>query len=150
MGGKKPLDNLSIRPMVPADISYVIDIDERLSGLQRTADQAEVITSDIGGEYDLSLVAEYNSNVIGFLIARQVYVGEPVMETTSIRIIGVDPDYSRHGVATKLVDALMELCRSKGISAVRVMVSERDSKLEDFFKHSGFKPARLMVYSKTV
>jgi len=150
MGGKKPLDSLTIRPMVPGDIGHVIDIDQKLTGSQRTADQAEIITSDIGGQYDLSLIAEMDSRVIGFMVAHLVYVGEPVAETASIRIIGVDPDYGRHGIASKLVNALFEICKSRGINSIRVMVSDRDSKLEGFFKHSGFKPARLKVYSKSL
>ena len=150
MHNKKSIDNPNIRSMVPGDIGHILDIDEKLTGLQRTAHQAEIVTSLIGSADDLSLVAELEGIVVGFLIARMIYVGEAVIETASIRIIGVDPDYERHGIAAKMMDSLINNSRSRGINTVRVMLSEDDSKLEAFFKHIGFKPAMIKVYRKEI
>ena len=136
--------------MVPADIGGIIDIDQRLTGEQRTANQAEIITSGTGGIHDLSFIAEADNKIAGFLIARAVYIGEPVIETAAIQFIGVDPVYAGHGIASKLVNALVEGSKAKGIKAIRVMVGDRDSKLEGFYKHMGFSPAKLKVYSKNV
>lgn len=150
MQNKKSIDNLNIRSMVPGDIGDILDIDEKLTGLQRTAHQAEIVTSLIGSADDLSLVAELDGMLAGFLIAGLIYVGEAVIETAAIRIIGVDPDYVRNRIATKLINSLIENSRSRGINSVRVMLSEHDSDLEAFFKRIGFKPAMIKVYGKEI
>lgn len=150
MDSKTDLNNLNIRSMVPGDIGHILDIDEKLTSSQRTAHQAEIVTSLIGSTDDMSLVAELDDVVVGFLIAGLVYVGESVIETASIRIIGVDPDYGRHGIAAKMLNALIDNSRSRGIKSVRVVLSEDDSSLEGFFNYSGFKPAKIKVYAKEI
>ena len=79
-----------------------------------------------------------------------IYVGEAVIETASIRILGVDPDYERHGIAAKMVDSLINNSRSRGINSAGVMLSEHDNKFETFFEHIGFKPAMIKVYGKEI
>jgi predicted N-acetyltransferase YhbS len=150
MGGIKQVEKVDIRPLLPADIGSVIDIDEKLAGEQRTASQAEIILSDFGSPDDLSFVAESDGKVVGFLVARHVYLGEPITDTAAIQFMGVDPAHARRGIASKLVGALMDKSRAGGIKAVRVMISEKDSKLEAFLKRAGFSPARLKVYGKSL
>ena len=150
MGGVKQMLKVDIRPLLPGDIGRIIDIDEKLTGEQRTAIQAEIMVSDLGSAYDLSMVAEIEGNVVGFIIARHVYLGEPITDTAAINYIGVDPEYGRRGIASKLVNALMEKSKVKGIKTVRIPISEKDSKLEAFFKHIGFVPAKLKVYGKCI
>lgn len=150
MGGVKQMQKIDIRSLLPGDIGSVIDIDEKLTGEQRAADQAEIMISSIGGAYDMSVVAETEGKVIGFLIARHAYMGEPITDTTAIQYIGVDPEFKRRGIASKLVNALIEKSRSKGIKVIRVMVSDKDSKLEAFFKHTGFTPSKLKVFGKCI
>ena len=99
---------------------------------------------------DLSFVAEVSGQVIGFILARQAYVGEPVAEVGLIQIPGVDPDYWRQGIGTKLVNALLERCRSKRLKTVRMMVNERDSQLQGFFASMGFRRGQLIDYTKTL
>ncbi len=150
MGTEKIAEKVEIRPMQAQDLGFIIDIDQKLTGIQRTSDQTEIILADLGDPNSMSLVAELDQKGVGFAIARKVNIGEPVTETCAIEIIGVDPAYGRRGVATRLLDSLIQRCNSKNISSVRVVVSNRDSKMEGFFKHSGFKQAPLKVYSKVL
>jgi predicted N-acetyltransferase YhbS len=150
MSTVKTKEKVAIRSMNPEDISSIIDIDQKLTGVQRALDHIDIITGDMGGSLDLSFVAEVDSQVIGFVLARQVYVGEPVMPAGVIRIIGVDPEYRKQGIATRLVNAVVDLCTLKGIKAVRVIVGEKDSRIEGFFKHLGFGMAKLKVYNKSL
>lgn len=136
--------------MKTEDMGFIIEIDQKLTGIQRAIGHTDIITADLGEAFNLSLVAEFNGKVIGFIIARHVYVGEPAVDTCAIQIIGVDPDFGRQGVATKLLAGTMEMCKSKKIHSIRVMVSDRDSKMEGFFKHSGFSQAPIKVYSKVL
>lgn len=139
-----------IRPMEPEDIDSVLAIDRKISGVRRAVTYTDLITGDLGGVLDLSFVAEVNGQVAAFILARRAYVGEPVTEVGLIQILGVDPDYWRQGIATKLVNALLESCQSKKLSAVRIMVNERDSQLQAFFAHMGFHRGQLIDYTKTL
>ena len=139
-----------IRPMEPEDIELVLAIDRKISGVRRAITYTDLITGDLGGVLDLSFVAEVDGEVAGFVLARRAYVGEPVTEVGLIQILGVDPDYWRQGIATKLVNALLEHCQSKGLKAVRVMVKERDSQLQTFFSRMGFRRGQLIDYTKTL
>ena len=139
-----------IRPMEPEDIDAVLTIDRKISGVRRAITYADLITGDLGGVIDISFVAEINGQVAGFILARLAYVGEPVTEVGLVQILGVNPDYQRQGIATKLVNAMLERCKSKGIKAVRVTVNERDSQLRGFFQRMGFRRGQLIDYSKTL
>lgn len=143
-------DKVRIRPMEPEDISVVLEIDRKISGVQRAITYKDLITGDLGGELDLSFVAEIGGQVTGFILARHAYLGEPVIEVGLIQILGVDPDYQGQGIATKLVNAMLERSRSKGLKIVRIMVDERDSQLQGFFAHMAFRRGQLIDYTKTL
>ncbi|OGP88663.1 MAG: hypothetical protein A2157_17885 [Deltaproteobacteria bacterium RBG_16_47_11] len=72
------------------------------------------------------------------------------LTTCVIQIFGVASQYQRQGVATKLVQALLDNSRSKKIKPIRAMIDERDSELQGFFKRLGFDRGRNIVFSKTV
>jgi len=139
-----------IRAMEPEDITGVLEVDRKITGVQRSITYTDLITGDLGGELDLSFVAEVSGRVSGFLLARRAYVGEPVAEVGLIQILGVDPDYWRQGIASKLVSALSDTCQSRKLGAVRVMVKEHDSQLKAFFSHMGFHRGALIDYTRTV
>jgi len=144
-------EKLRVRPMEPEDIAGVLDVDRNISGAQRAITYTDLITGDLGGVLDLSFVAEVSGQIAGFVLARHAYIGEPVVEVGLIQILGVAPTYWRQGIATKLVDALLERCKSRGLKTVRIMVNERDSQLQSFFEqHMGFRRGQLIDYSKSL
>ncbi len=140
----------AIRPMEPEDIAAVLEIDRKISGVQRAITYADLISGELGGVLDLSFVAEVQGKVVGLILARHAFIGEPVVEVGLIQILGMDPDYWRQGIATNLVNALKERCRSRGLKTVRIMINERDSQLQGFFEHSGFRRGQLIDYTTTV
>jgi len=141
---------IRIRPMEPEDIDSVLAIDRKITGVRRAVTFTDLITGDLGGVLGLSLVAEVDGQVAGFILARRAYVGEPVVEAGLIQILGVDPDYWRQGIATKLVNALLDTCKSKKLDAVRIMVNERDRQLQGLFEHLGFRRGKLIDYTKAL
>ena len=141
---------LRIRPMEHEDIESVLAIDRKITGVRRAITYTDLITGDLGGVLDLSVVAELAGEVIGFILARHAFVGEPVVESGLIQILGVDPDYWRQTIATRLVNALLENCQSRGLKTVRVMVNERDSQLQGFFAHMRFERGQLIDYTRNL
>ena len=146
----KTSKKVNIRAMEPEDISSVLEIDRRISGVRRAVTYKDLITGDIGGELDLSFVAEIGDQVIGLLLGRLAYTGEPLIAAGLIQTLGVDPDYQKQGIATGLVNAMLEHCRARGIDMVRTMVKENDSQLQGFFAHMGFRRGQLIDYTMSL
>jgi len=141
---------IRIRPMEDEDIDSVLTIDRKITGVRRAATYTELITGDLGGVLALSIVAEVDGVVQGFILARRVYVVAPPTEVGLIQILGVDPDYQRRGIATKMVNALLDTCRSKKLNAVRIMINKRDNQLVGLFEHLGFRRGELVDYTKSL
>ncbi len=141
---------VKIRPMEPEDISAIFEVDQKISGVQRALTYRDLVREALGGQIDMSFVAEVDNQFVGFVMAYLTYVREQVSEACVIQIFGVDPQYQRQGIASKLIQALLDKCRSKKIKLVRVMIDERDSELQGFFKRLGFDRDRYIDYSKTV
>lgn len=143
-------DKLVIRPMEPEDITDVLNIDHKISGRKRSITFDDLITGGLGGELNLSVIAQIDGQAVGFIMARHVYVGEPIEEAVLIQIIGVDPDYWGQGIGTMLVKALEASCKSKGLKLVRTMVKYKDGQLQKFFKILGYEAGQLIDYNKVV
>lgn len=146
----KKESKIRVRPMEPADIDSVLAIDRKITGVRRAATYTDLLIGDLGKIPDLSFVAEVNGEVQGFLLARRAYFGEPFTEVGLIQILGVDPDYWRQGIASQLVNALVETSQAKKLNAVRIMVDESDNQLQALFSHMGFKRGQLIDYTKTL
>ena len=141
-------DKLIVRPMQAEDITAVLDIDHRINGRKRSITYDDLITGDLGGELNLSVIAEIDRQAVGFVLARHSYVGEPVTEAGLIQVIGVDPDYWGQGIATTLINTLEASCKSKGLNLIRTMVKYKDSQLRKFFKLLGYEAGQLIDYNK--
>jgi ribosomal protein S18 acetylase RimI-like enzyme len=141
---------IRIRPMEHEDIDSVLAIDRKITGKRRAITYTELITGDLGGVLALSFVAEVDGVVQAFLLARRIYIVTPPGEVGLIQILGVDPDYQRRGIASKMVKALIDACREKKLSAVRIMINKGDEQLVGLFEHLGFRRGELIDYTKSL
>jgi N-acetylglutamate synthase-like GNAT family acetyltransferase len=140
------VSKLIIRPMESRDIGAVLELDRKLAGRKRAVTYTELISANLGGNLDFSYIGEVENKIAGFVLARHDYAGEPAVDIGLIQILGVDPDLWGKNIATRLVAAVLERCRSKGLRTVRVLISERDSRLQAFFAHVGFRRGQLIDY----
>ncbi len=150
--------SVKIRPMEPGDISGILEIDRKISGIKRASTFSEGNWSLVndwfhfvtGGQMSASFVAEVDGSLAGFVLAYIDYIREQASEVCVIQIFGVDPEQQKKGVAAKLFSRLLEECRSKKIKNVRISLEERDSEMKKFFVHLGFNHGRYIDYSKTL
>ncbi len=157
MAGKE----VKIRPMERGDIDAMLAVykkiqEEKIPGVKRSrlsyrGDMTfdEVVSTDPGGSLDLSLVAEVDGNVIGFIWGRLAFAGIPVDEVGIIHVLVVDPDYQKQGIATKLVNAMVKRCHDRGVNTLRAIIDERHWELQNYFQGLGFKRSELVIYTKT-
>jgi len=153
---------VNIRRMGRSDIDAVLAIynkvrEEKIPGIKRSRlsyrgilTYEEVASTDPGGPLDLSFVSEVDGQVVGFIWSRLAYVGIPVDEVGIIQMLVVDPDYQRHGIASRLVNALLDHCHAKGINTVRAVLDERHWELRNYFQSLGFRRSELVIYTRTL
>lgn len=139
-----PRDQAAIRTARAADLDALVAIDAAASGRRREAFLAQKLTQALGDTgIAMSLVAEVDGHVVGFLLAR-VYYGEfGVVEPSAVMdVLGVHPDYRGRHVASALVDQLRTNLLGLGIVTLQTEVRWDNADLLRFFQHEGFTVAQ--------
>ncbi|MBI2859169.1 MAG: GNAT family N-acetyltransferase [Chloroflexi bacterium] len=121
-----------------------------MAHLTRPVSYVDLISGDVSELLDLGLVAEVGGHVRGFILGRVVPVGEAATKVGEVLILGVHPDYWRKGIATRLVNAIGEKFRSKGIRSARIEIDRRDTEMIHFFERTGFTVGQRIEYSKVL
>jgi ribosomal protein S18 acetylase RimI-like enzyme len=136
-------DIVLVRNLRADDVEALIAIDAAAVGRRRErflALKVKQAFADSG--IAVSLVAELDDHVVGFLLAR-VYYGEfGVVEPAAVLdVLGVHPDYRGRRVASALVDQLRTNLLGLGIPKLQTEVQWDSPELITFFQHEGFRLA---------
>jgi GNAT superfamily N-acetyltransferase len=87
----------------------------------------------------VSLAAELDDHIVGFLLARLYYGEFGVVEPSAVLdVVGVHPDYRGRHVAAALVDQLRTNLLGLGIRTLQTEVPWANPDLVTFFQHEGF------------
>jgi ribosomal protein S18 acetylase RimI-like enzyme len=138
------MDSILVRSMTEADAPSVVIIDAAATGrrrpryfelmLQRAVKQAGM---------QISLAAEVDQRVVGFLIGSLYYGEYGVMEpSASIEAIGVHPDFRGRNVGKALMRQLRLNLGALRIMTLRTEVDWDNFELLGFFQSEGFVPAK--------
>jgi ribosomal protein S18 acetylase RimI-like enzyme len=146
-GTKK--ENITIRRMTRDDIDAVLLLDRKIGGGKSSMTYRDMIVTDPGGPLDLSFVAQTGDKIIGFLLAKLVYVYIPLSEVCLIHGTVVDPKYQGSHIGSKLFNHLFDHCQLEDIYTVRALVSDNDTDLRRFVEHLGFHRSKIINYDKT-
>jgi ribosomal protein S18 acetylase RimI-like enzyme len=136
-------DDLVIRNLRPEDYEALVRIDARIVGRRRDEFfrvKLRQAAADTG--VAVSLVAEVDGLVVGFVLAR-VYYGEFGMAEPAavLDVFGVHPDFRGRHVGAALVHQLRTNLIGLGISRLQTEVAWDSPDLITFFHHEGFLPA---------
>ena len=142
--------SIRIRSMESKDSGTIIDLYRILSGAGMTITLIDLFTEDIKESLALSFVAEFNYQMVGFILARRAYIGAPVVEVCLIQGLIIHPLHQGQDIETRLVEALTERAKSMGIKIIRAILSASDPRMENFFSHLNFHHAQVAVYDKTL
>lgn len=135
-----PRDEMVVRNLLPDDRDAVVGIDARIMGRRREEFfklKLRQAYADTG--IAISLAAEIESAVVGFLLAR-VYYGEfGITERVAVMdVLGVHPDFRGRHVGRALVDQLRTNLLALGITTLQTEVPWDSRELIDFFHREGF------------
>ncbi|MEW5981290.1 MAG: GNAT family N-acetyltransferase [Acidobacteriota bacterium] len=136
----QPRDSVLVRNLRADDGDAIIGIDARIVGRRREEFfrlKLDHAFSDTG--IAVSLAAEIDGAVAGFLLAR-VYYGEfGVLEKVAVLdVIGVHPDFRGRSVGPALLDQLKVNLRGLGIRTLQTEVGWDNADLVAFFNREGF------------
>lgn len=132
-----------VRNLRAPDLQAVIAIDALVTGRRREEFfrlKLKQALSDTG--IVVSLGAELDGRLVGFLLAR-VYYGEfGVMEPVAVMdVLGIHPDAQRRGIGDALIDQLRTNLLGLGIRTLHTEVGWDNMGLLAFFQREGFRPA---------
>ena len=141
---------VTIRPMTRSDIHEVLVLDRIIRSTERDVIGYEDLASaDPGTPPDLSFVAEIGDRMVGFSINRSMYLMVPLTEVCIIHAILVHPDYQRHGIGKKLIQALLNHCQKEGIGTVRILIPRGNKELQALFERQDFKRSKIVNFDRT-
>ncbi len=141
---------VNIREIREEDIDGVLALDRKIAGRDRARTYDTTPSSYVGGELDVSVVAEAGGEIVGFLLGRITPSPHELGDMSLLQLIGVDPACRRQGIGAKLVQAFTERCRQKGLRSIHIMVSWHDWWLLSFLKSQGFVHGEIAEFIKPI
>lgn len=137
------VETVTIRNMRESDLEAVVRIDAVASGRARPRYFELMLERAVkSATLQISLVAEADGRVAGFVIASLYYGEYGLTETTaSMDAIGIHADMRRRGIAQALVGRLRRNLAAIGATSIRTEVEWNDFDLLAFLHSEGFAPA---------
>ncbi len=138
--------DIIIRRMTRADIDSVLQLDRKIGKGKSHITYKDMVSLDPGGVLDFSFVAESGGNVVGFILARLMYMGMPFSEFCVIHAIDVTDDMQSRGIGRRLVDEVLDRCQSEGVNTIRAIFPEKNEKLRKAVVNLGFRRSSIANY----
>jgi ribosomal protein S18 acetylase RimI-like enzyme len=133
------LENVEIRALKAEDLDAIVKVDEMVLGESRKDYWERRLTLMSNKSSEISLVAEVEGQVVGFILGDVSGWEFGVPETIGwMDTIGVAPAYQKRGVATALAHELIKNLKAIGVRTIYTLVSWDDWDLLQFFHAMGF------------
>ncbi len=145
-------DTVPIRSMTADDLPHVVRIDRRITGHDRTSYfQRRMDEALEESGIRVSMVAELDGAVVGFIMARVDYgeFGHTEPEAV-LDSIGVDPGYTHHLVGHAMVSQLLANLSALRAERVRTVVNWDRFELLAFLNHCGFQPSQRLSFTRRI
>ena len=141
-----------IRSLDKEDLSAIVNIEERLTGVARKAYwEKRIEISEAIRPHWASLVAELDNRVVGFVLGREGELEFGLPGTVAwIEIIGVDPAYRGQGVARALMERFTASAEDHGVKNVFTLVDRNNPQMEQFFSRLGFIQGKMLHFQKEI
>jgi ribosomal protein S18 acetylase RimI-like enzyme len=133
-----------IRPLDELDISAIVRIDERISGIYRPEIWEQRVGFYLRRDPGASQVAEVDGRVVGFMLG-DLRAGEFGLEEPSgwIERFGLDPDHRGRDLGRQMFAAMVDHFRTGGARTVRTLVDRKDADVAGFLRALGLSASPL-------
>jgi len=135
---------VKIRPLDELDISGIVRIDEKISGIYRPEVWEGRVMYYTRRDPGASQVAEAGGKVVGFMLG-DLRAGEFGLEEPSgwVERFGIDPDWRGQDLGRRMFEAIRAHFVAEGATTVRTLVDTGDAGVSGFLKALGFAPSPL-------
>ncbi len=145
-------DRIPVRSMAAGDLTALVEIDCRITGHERLKyferKLADALTDS---DVRVSLVAELDGVVVGFIMARVDFGEFGRLDTTAVLdTIGVHPDYQNRGVGRALISQLLMNLGTLRVENLRTEVDWNDRELVAYLDGCGFRPSQELCFDQAL
>lgn len=145
-------DRIPVRSMAAGDLTALVEIDCRIGGRERVKyferKLADALTDS---DVRVSLVAELDGVVVGFIMARVDFGEFGRLDTTAVLdTIGVHPDYQNRGVGRALISQLLMNLGTLRVENLRTEVDWNDRELLAYLDGCGFRPSQGLCFDQNL
>lgn len=135
---------VTVRNLEHTDLPDVVRIDAAATGRSRPNYFELMLMRALNfAGLQMSLVAELDGQIVGYLIASLFYGEYGITEpSASIDALGVHPGMRRKKVGLALLDQFSSNAAAIGVATVRTEVEWDDFDLLAFFRANGFEPSK--------
>ena len=143
--------DVEIRTAEIDDLAAIFHLGEKVftayevSNLYRTWDEYEV-TNLFNQDPDHMLVADLDGLVVGFAMGTTIEKSRSAWNYGHLLWLGVDPDYSRQGIAGQLFGRFREIMEGQGMRMLLVDTQADNDPAVKFFRREGFENPTDHVY----
>lgn len=143
---------IHIRNLDKGDLSSIVNIEERVTGVARPDYwEKRIEISEAIRPHWASLVAEVDNRVVGFILGRAGELEFGLPGTVAwIEIVGVDPAYRGQGIARELIEKFAASAEDHGIKTIFTLVDNSNSEMERFFTRLGFVQGKMLHFQKEI
>jgi ribosomal protein S18 acetylase RimI-like enzyme len=143
---------IHIRNLDKTDLSSIVNIEERVTGLaRRDYWEKRIELSEAIRPHWASLIAEVDNRVVGFILGRAGELEFGLPGTVAwIEIIGVDPAYRGQGIARALVEKFAASAEDHAIKTIFTLMDKSESGIQQFFARLGFVQGKMLHFQKEI
>ncbi|MFO0818652.1 MAG: N-acetyltransferase [Pirellulales bacterium] len=124
--------NVIIRPEAPLDLRRIWTVNQSAFASDSEANLVNELRDS--GYVELSLVAEFDGEIVGHILFSRVIVAtnQGSLKTLSLAPLAVSPSHQRQEIGSKLVQTGVSLCSQRGYQLILVLGHP------DFYPRFGF------------
>ena len=150
--GALACDVIPCRSLRDADLSAIVKIDDKISGREHQAYYVQKLAEALDESgVRVSLLAEQDDHVVGFVIARVDFGEFNRTEPAAVLDgIAVDPDYMHGLVGTALLSQLLTNLSALQIEVVRSETDAEHFEVLKFLQRNGFAISQRLAFVREV
>jgi ribosomal protein S18 acetylase RimI-like enzyme len=132
------IQGLKIRRITPEDAKDLERIQSLITKSPSKTDFKKIIQEQLNRDKDVSLVAEIDGKVVGYMISYMIYAGFGIDKSAWIATFGIDPKFMGQGIGKRLAQETFKIYKKMGIKDIYTSVRWDSVDLLSFFKTLGF------------
>jgi len=132
------IQGLKIRKIRPEDAIHLERIQALITKAPCKTDFRRIIQEQLKENKDVSLVAEVDGKIVGYMISYMIYAGFGIEKSAWIAIFGIDPKFMGQGIGKRLAEETFKIYQKRGIKDIYTSVRWDSVDLISFFKTLGF------------